>query len=116
MLVPPSRRKKTITTKEIEAVISTIARSPPKSVSTDDKKALEHLGRDLKRVVFGQDKAIETLSSAIKLSRAGLRDPDKPIGNYLFSGPTGVGKTEVARQLASIMGIQIGRARLNSSH
>ncbi|PWG01816.1 ATP-dependent Clp protease ATP-binding subunit ClpA [Sphingosinicella humi] len=109
MLVPPSRRKKTITTKEIEAVISTIARIPPKSVSTDDKKALEHLDRDLKRVVFGQDKAIEVLSSAIKLSRAGLRDPDKPIGNYLFSGPTGVGKTEVARQLASIMGIPLQR-------
>ncbi|HYI42949.1 MAG TPA: AAA family ATPase, partial [Sphingomicrobium sp.] len=78
MLVPPNKRKKTITTKEIEAVISTIARIPPKSVSTDDKKALEHLGRDLKRVVFGQDIAIDTLASAIKLSRAGLRDPDKP--------------------------------------
>src|SRR3954465_9542529 len=109
MLVPPSKRKKTITTKEIEAVISTIARIPAKSVSADDKKTLEHLDRDLKRVVFGQDKAIEVLSSAIKLSRAGLRDPDKPIGNYLFSGPTGVGKTEVARQLASIMGIPLQR-------
>jgi ATP-dependent Clp protease ATP-binding subunit ClpA len=109
MLVVPSKRKKTITTKEIEAVISTIARIPAKSVSSDDKKALEHLDRDLKRVVFGQDKAIEVLSSAIKLSRAGLRDPDKPIGNYLFSGPTGVGKTEVARQLASIMGIPLQR-------
>ncbi|WP_114952557.1 ATP-dependent Clp protease ATP-binding subunit ClpA [Sphingosinicella terrae] len=109
MLVVPSKRKKTITTKEIETVISTIARIPPKSVSSDDKKALEHLDRDLKRVVFGQDKAIEVLSSAIKLSRAGLRDPDKPIGNYLFSGPTGVGKTEVARQLASIMGIPLQR-------
>ncbi|HYD13230.1 MAG TPA: ATP-dependent Clp protease ATP-binding subunit ClpA [Allosphingosinicella sp.] len=109
MLVPPSRRKKTITVKEIEAVISTMARIPAKSVSSDDKKALEHLDKDLKRVVFGQDKAIEVLSSAIKLSRAGLRDPDKPIGNYLFSGPTGVGKTEVARQLASIMGIPLQR-------
>jgi len=109
MLVPPSKRKKTITTREIEAVISTIARIPAKSVSADDKKTLEHLDRDLKRVVFGQDKAIEVLSSAIKLSRAGLRDPDKPIGNYLFSGPTGVGKTEVARQLASIMGIPLQR-------
>jgi len=109
MLVPPNKRKKTITTKEIESVISTIARIPPKSVSTDDKKALEHLDRDLKRVVFGQDDAIKVLSSAIKLSRAGLRDPDKPIGNYLFSGPTGVGKTEVARQLASIMGIPLQR-------
>src|SRR5687767_9019065 len=109
MLVPPSRRKKTITVKEIEAVISTIARIPAKSVSSDDKKALEHLQRDLKRVVFGQDEAIDRLASAIKLSRAGLRDPDKPIGSYLFSGPTGVGKTEVARQLASIMGIPLQR-------
>ncbi|AGH48704.1 MULTISPECIES: ATP-dependent Clp protease ATP-binding subunit ClpA [Sphingomonadales] len=109
MLVPPSRRKKVITPKEIEAVIATMARIPPKSVSTDDKKVLETLETDLKRVVFGQDRAIEVLSSAIKLSRAGLRDPDKPIGNYLFSGPTGVGKTEVARQLAQIMGIPLQR-------
>ncbi|HZV19349.1 MAG TPA: ATP-dependent Clp protease ATP-binding subunit ClpA [Sphingobium sp.] len=109
MLVPPSRRKKTITTKEIEAVIATMARIPPKTVSADDKSVLETLQTDLKRVVFGQDKAIEVLSSAIKLSRAGLRDPDKPIGNYLFSGPTGVGKTEVARQLASLLGIPLQR-------
>jgi len=109
MLVPPSKRKKTITGREIEAVIATMARIPPKSVSTDDKKVLEHLERDLKRVVFGQDKAIEVLSSAMKLSRAGLRDPDKPIGSFLFSGPTGVGKTEVARQLADIMGIPLQR-------
>jgi ATP-dependent Clp protease ATP-binding subunit ClpA len=109
MLVPPSKRKKTITAREIEAVIATMARIPPKSVSSDDKKVLEHLGRDLKRVVFGQDKAIEVLSTAMKLSRAGLRDPDKPIGSFLFSGPTGVGKTEVARQLASIMGIPLQR-------
>ncbi|MDE2302176.1 MAG: ATP-dependent Clp protease ATP-binding subunit ClpA [Sphingomonadales bacterium] len=109
MLVPPSKRKKTITAREIEAVIATMARVPPKSVSSDDKKVLEHLERDLKRVVFGQDKAIEVLSSAMKLSRAGLRDPDKPIGSFLFSGPTGVGKTEVARQLASIMGIPLQR-------
>src|SRR3954465_9814797 len=109
MLVVPSKRKKTITTKEIEAVISTIARIPAKSVSSDDRKALEHLDRDLKRVVFGQDEAIDRLSSAIKLARAGLRDPEKPIGSYLFSGPTGVGKTEVARQLASIMGIPLQR-------
>src|SRR5678816_246918 len=109
MLLPPSRRKKTITTKEIEAVVATMARIPPKSVSTDDKRVLETLEADLKRVVFGQDMAIEKLASAIKLSRAGLRDPDKPIGNYLFSGPTGVGKTEVARQLASIMGIPLQR-------
>ncbi len=109
MLVPPSKRRKLITPKEIEAVIATIARIPPKNVSTDDRAALGNLEADLKRVVFGQDKAIEVLSSAIKLSRAGLRDPDKPIGNYLFSGPTGVGKTEVARQLASIMGIPLKR-------
>ncbi|QJU60013.1 ATP-dependent Clp protease ATP-binding subunit ClpA [Sphingomonas sp. AP4-R1] len=109
MLVVPSKRKKVITAKEIEQVIATMARIPPKSVSTDDTKALASLDTDLKRVVFGQDKAIEVLSSAIKLSRAGLRDPDKPIGNYLFSGPTGVGKTEVARQLASIMGIPLQR-------
>jgi len=109
MLVPPSKRKKTITAKEIEAVIATMARIPPKSVSSDDRTVLEHLDRDLKRVVFGQDKAISLLASAMKLSRAGLRDPDKPIGSFLFSGPTGVGKTEVARQLASIMGIPLQR-------
>ncbi len=109
MLVPPSRRKKKITSAEIEAVIATMARIPPKSDSKDDKKALENLEKDLKRVVFGQDKAIEVLSTAMKLSRAGLRDPDKPIGSFLFSGPTGVGKTEVARQLASIMGIPLQR-------
>ena len=109
MLVPPSRRKKVITTKEIEQVVATMARIPPKSVSSDDKKVLENLEADLKRVVFGQDLAIEKLASAIKLSRAGLREPDKPIGNYLFSGPTGVGKTEVARQLASVMGIPLQR-------
>jgi ATP-dependent Clp protease ATP-binding subunit ClpA len=109
MLVAENKRKKVITPKEIEQVIATMARIPPKSVSTDDKKSLATLETDLKRVVFGQDKAIELLSSAIKLSRAGLREPDKPIGNYLFSGPTGVGKTEVARQLAAIMGIPLQR-------
>lgn len=109
MLVPPSKRKKVITPKEIEAVVATMARIPPKSVSSDDKHVLANLESDLKRVVFGQDLAIEKLASAIKLSRAGLRDPDKPIGNYLFSGPTGVGKTEVARQLASVMGIPLQR-------
>ncbi|MEO6718290.1 MAG: ATP-dependent Clp protease ATP-binding subunit ClpA [Novosphingobium sp.] len=109
MLVPPSRRKRTITSREIEQVIATMARIPPKSVSSDDKRVLEHLSRDLKQVVFGQDKAIELLSTAMKLSRAGLRDPDKPIGSFLFSGPTGVGKTEVARQLATIMGIPLQR-------
>ena len=109
MLVVPAKRKKVITSKEIEAVIATMARIPPKSVSSDDTKSLASLETDLKRVVFGQNDAIEKLSSAIKLSRAGLRDPDKPIGNYLFTGPTGVGKTEVARQLASIMGIPLQR-------
>ena len=109
MLVPPAKRKKIITPKEIEAVIATMARIPPKTVSSDDKKSLETLEADLKRVVFGQNDAIEKLASAIKLSRAGLRDPEKPIGSYLFTGPTGVGKTEVARQLASIMGIPLQR-------
>ncbi|AOH83881.1 ATP-dependent Clp protease ATP-binding subunit ClpA [Sphingomonas panacis] len=109
MLVPLAKRKKTITSREIEAVIATMARIPPKSVSTDDTKALESLETDLKRVVFGQNAAIEKLASAIKLSRAGLRDPEKPIGNYLFTGPTGVGKTEVAKQLATIMGIPLQR-------
>ena len=109
MLVAPSKRRKLITAREIEAVIATIARIPPKQVSSDDKTALGTLEADLKRVVFGQDKAIEVLASAIKLSRAGLRDTEKPIGSYLFSGPTGVGKTEVARQLASILGIPLKR-------
>jgi ATP-dependent Clp protease ATP-binding subunit ClpA len=109
MLVAPSKRRKLITAREIEAVIATIARIPPKQVSTDDKTARGTLEADLKRVVFGQDKAIEVLASAIKLSRAGLRDTEKPIGSYLFSGPTGVGKTEVARQLASILGIPLKR-------
>ncbi|MEY3623217.1 MAG: ATP-dependent Clp protease ATP-binding subunit ClpA [Pseudomonadota bacterium] len=109
MLVAPSKRRKLITAREIEAVIATIARIPPKQVSSDDKTALSTLEADLKRVVFGQDKAIEVLASAIKLSRAGLRDTEKPIGSYLFSGPTGVGKTEVARQLASILGIPLKR-------
>jgi ATP-dependent Clp protease ATP-binding subunit ClpA len=109
MLVPENKRKKVITPKEIEMVISTMARIPPKSVSSDDKKALESLDTDLKRVVFGQNEAIEKLASAIKLSRAGLRNPEKPIGSYLFTGPTGVGKTEVAKQLASIMGIPLQR-------
>ena len=109
MLVPLAKRKKVIGIKEIEAVIATMARIPPKSVSVDDKKALGTLDADLKRVVFGQDKAIERVSAAIKLSRAGLREPNKPIGNYLFSGPTGVGKTEVAKQLAAILGIPLTR-------
>ncbi|MBU2090975.1 MAG: AAA family ATPase, partial [Alphaproteobacteria bacterium] len=109
MLVAPSKRRKTIGVKEVEAVVAKIARIPPKSVSSDDRTVLRNLERDLKNVVFGQDKAIEALASAIKLSRAGLREPEKPIGSYLFSGPTGVGKTEVARQLAAIMGIELTR-------
>ncbi len=109
MLVPENKRRKVITPKEIEQVIATMARIPPKSVSTDDKAALASLETDLKRVVFGQNSAIEKLASAIKLARAGLREPEKPIGNYLFTGPTGVGKTEVAKQLSSILGIPLQR-------
>jgi len=109
MLVPDSRRRKTVGVKEVEGIVAKIARIPPKSVSKDDKAALANLERDLKTMVFGQNKAIEALSSAIKLSRAGLRDPEKPIGSYLFAGPTGVGKTEVARQLARSLGIQLTR-------
>src|SRR5665213_3270363 len=109
MLLPESRRRKTITAKEVEACIATMARIPPKTVSRDDREVLKNLTRDLETMVFGQDKAIEALVSAIKLARAGLRDPEKPIGSYLFSGPTGVGKTEVARQLARTLGIEITR-------
>jgi ATP-dependent Clp protease ATP-binding subunit ClpA len=109
MLVPASKRKKTVSVKDVEAVVSKIARIPPKSVSSDDRKALKHLERDLKTMVYGQDNAIEALSSAIKLARAGLRDPEKPIGCYLFSGPTGVGKTEVARQLSMTLGVELVR-------
>src|SRR5580698_9527223 len=109
MLLPESKRRKTITAKEVEACIATMARIPPKSVSRDDREVLKNLERDLKSMVFGQDRAIEALSAAIKLARAGLREPEKPIGSYLFSGPTGVGKTEVARQLARTMGIEITR-------
>ena len=109
MLLPENKRRKTVTLKDVEDMVSKIARIPPKSVSTDDKEVLRHLERDLKAMVFGQNTAIEALSAAMKLSRAGLRDPEKPIGNYLFSGPTGVGKTEVARQLASTLGIELTR-------
>ena len=109
MLLPEGKRRKMVTLKDVEDIVAKIARIPPKSVSTDDKEVLRNLERDLKSMVFGQDKAIEALSAAIKLSRAGLRDPEKPIGNYLFSGPTGVGKTEVARQLASTLGIELTR-------
>ena len=109
MLVPAHRRKKLITVKDVETVVAKIARIPPKSVSRNDQEVLKNLDRDLKTVVFGQDAAIASLSSAIKLARAGLREPEKPIGCYLFSGPTGVGKTEVARQLALTMGIELIR-------
>jgi len=109
MLLPENKRKKTVSAKDVENIVAMIARIPPKSVSTDDRKALKTLERDLKTVVFGQDDAIDQLSSAIKLSRAGLREPQKPIGSYLFSGPTGVGKTEVARQLALTLGVELVR-------
>ncbi|ATX66066.1 ATP-dependent Clp protease ATP-binding subunit ClpA [Roseinatronobacter bogoriensis] len=108
-LVAESKRRKTIGPKEIEAVVAKIARIPPKSVSKDDSETLRDLEAGLKRVVFGQDQAIEALSSAIKLARAGLREPEKPIGNYLFAGPTGVGKTEVAKQLADTLGVELLR-------
>ncbi len=109
MLLPEGKRRKTVTLRDVEEIVAKIARIPPKSVSADDKETLRNLERDLKAMVFGQDKAIEALSAAIKLSRAGLREAEKPIGNYLFSGPTGVGKTEVARQLASTLGIELIR-------
>ncbi|MEM7528633.1 MAG: ATP-dependent Clp protease ATP-binding subunit ClpA [Pseudomonadota bacterium] len=108
-LVPPAKRRKTITPKEIEGVVSKIARIPPKTVSKTDAETLRDLESNLKRVVFGQEAAIDALSAAIKLSRAGLREPEKPIGSYLFAGPTGVGKTEVAKQLASILGVEMLR-------
>jgi ATP-dependent Clp protease ATP-binding subunit ClpA len=108
-LVVESKRRKTIGVKEIEAVVAKIARIPPKNVSKDDAEVLKDLETSLKRVVFGQDPAIEALSSAIKLARAGLREPEKPIGNYLFTGPTGVGKTEVAKQLADTLGVEMLR-------
>ena len=108
-LLPESRRRKQIGVKEVEAIVSKIARIPPKVVNQDDKESLRNLDRDLKTMVFGQNQAIETLTAAIKLSRAGLRDPEKPIGSYLFAGPTGVGKTEVARQLARTLGIELTR-------
>ncbi|MDO5768306.1 MAG: AAA family ATPase [Psychrobacter sp.] len=98
-----------IDVEDIEAIVAKLARIPPKTVSTDDKSVLEHLDRDLKRLVFGQDEAIATLADAIKLSRAGLKSPDKPIGSFMFAGPTGVGKTEVSRQLASLLGVELVR-------
>jgi ATP-dependent Clp protease ATP-binding subunit ClpA len=108
-IAPKAKQKKIIGKTEIEEIIAKIARIPPRSVSTDDRSALANLDRDLKAVVFGQDQAIDALSSAIKMARSGLGNPQKPIGNFLFSGPTGVGKTEVARQLAYCMGIELIR-------
>ncbi len=108
-LIAASKRRKSIGVKEIEAVVAKIARIPPKNVSKDDAAVLRDLEASLKRVVFGQDAAIGALSSAIKLARAGLREPEKPIGNYLFAGPTGVGKTEVAKQLADTLGVELIR-------
>ncbi|MDH3971374.1 MAG: ATP-dependent Clp protease ATP-binding subunit ClpA [Gammaproteobacteria bacterium] len=108
-LLPPSRRKKTVGIREIEHVISQMARIPEKTVSASDKEGLRNLERDLKMVVYGQDDAIETLAGAIKMSRSGLGNEDKPIGSFLFAGPTGVGKTEVTRQLARIMGLELVR-------
>ena len=109
MLVPEPKRKKTIGVKEIEATVASMARIPPKSVSKDDTEVLQHLEETLKRAVYGQDEAVAALASAIKLARAGLRDQEKPIGSYLFSGPTGVGKTEAARQLALSLGLELIR-------
>ncbi len=108
-LLSGMKRRKSLGVKEIEAVVAKIARIPPKTVSKDDAETLRDLEKTLKRVVFGQDKAVEALCSAIKLARAGLREPEKPIGNYLFAGPTGVGKTEVAKQLASSLGVELLR-------
>jgi ATP-dependent Clp protease ATP-binding subunit ClpA len=109
MLYAPDKRKKVIDEPEIEEVIAKMARIPPKSVSKSDTERLQKLGEDLRRVVFGQDEAIDQLAAAIKLSRAGLREPNKPIGSYLFAGPTGVGKTEVAKQLGLVMGVELIR-------
>lgn len=108
-LQPPSRRKKQISVSDVEQMVAKIARIPPKNVSSSDKESLRDLETNLKMVIFGQDEAIDSLSSAIKLSRAGLKEDGKPIGSFLFSGPTGVGKTEVSRQLASIMGVELVR-------
>jgi ATP-dependent Clp protease ATP-binding subunit ClpA len=109
MLLPEAKRKKTIGIKEIEVTVATMARIPPKTVSKDDVEVLQNMETTLKRMVYGQDDAIGQLSAAIKLSRAGLRDGEKPIGSYLFSGPTGVGKTEVAKQLAKVLGVELLR-------
>lgn len=108
-LMPASKRRKTVGVADIEGIVARIARIPPKSVSSSDMEVLRHLDRDLKMVVYGQDDAIDALSSAIRMARSGLREPDKPIGSFLFAGPTGVGKTEVTRQLARVMGIELIR-------
>ncbi|CAN5687258.1 ATP-dependent Clp protease ATP-binding subunit ClpA [soil metagenome] len=108
-ILPPSKRKKTITKTEVEDIVAKIARIPPANVSNDDRGKLQTIERDLKSVVFGQDKALEVLASAVKMARSGLGRADKPIGSFLFSGPTGVGKTEAAKQLAYIMGIELIR-------
>ncbi|KPK49558.1 MAG: ATP-dependent Clp protease ATP-binding subunit ClpA [Thiotrichales bacterium SG8_50] len=108
-LLPPSKRKKTIGVHDVENIVAKIARIPPKQVTTSDREALRTLDRDLKMVVFGQDEAIDALSTSIKLSRAGLGSEDKPIGSYLFAGPTGVGKTEVTKQLAHVLGVELVR-------
>ncbi len=108
-LLPPSRRKKTVGVSDIEHVIAQMARIPEKTVSASDKESLRNLERDLKMVVYGQDDAISTLSTAIKMSRSGLGNDDKPVGSFLFAGPTGVGKTEVTRQLARILGLELVR-------
>jgi ATP-dependent Clp protease ATP-binding subunit ClpA len=108
-ILPKNKQKKTITRSEVEEIVAKIARIPPASVSSDDRSKLKSLDRDLNSVVFGQEPAIEALASAIKMARSGLGKPDKPIGSFLFSGPTGVGKTEVARQLAFVLGIELIR-------
>jgi len=106
-ILPKSKQRKTITKADVEDIVAKIARIPPQSVNTDDRNKLSTLDRDLKSVVFGQDPAIEALAAAIKMSRSGLGKPDKPIGSFLFSGPTGVGKTEVAKQLAYVLGVDV---------
>jgi ATP-dependent Clp protease ATP-binding subunit ClpA len=108
-ILPKNKQKKTISRAEVEEIVAKIARIPPASVSTDDRKQLKTLDRDLKSVVFGQEPAIDALAASIKMARSGLGKPDKPIGSFLFSGPTGVGKTEVAKQLAYILGIELIR-------
>ena len=108
-LLPPSRRKKTIGVADVEAVVAKIARIPPRSVSRSDREVMRHLDRDLKMMVFGQDRAIETLVAAVRTARSGLRDPDRPVGCFLLAGPTGVGKTEVTRQLAIQLGVELVR-------